>query len=476
MYFEDKSMNYKRIGLVALIAMAPIVFAANVIISPNMGMPVPVVGTAPGPEWANDINASLSIIDSHDHTPGYGVAVPPAGLNINSDLTFQSHNATNLRSARFTAQGSPLSGGGADLGAVYVSGADLYYNDENGNQVRITQGGSVTGSSGTITGLPSGTASASFSAGTFTFQGATNTPATMAIGPAKIGAAVANAKTVTIAPPGGLATNYNLTLPSALPSGTAMISIDNAGNMATVNTTGAGVVVLNTAPVLAGGTLNGTFSGSPTFSGNAIFNGGIDLESSVAGSPSFTGSPAFGAISILTSVAGNPTFTGNPTFNAGAGFAGTISGSPTFSGAPTFSGVPSFPAGFAASNNITGNPTFTGTPTFGNGAGMVGTFSGSPTFSGSNPVFSGNPTIGGNLSINGTGGNTPHNCTTRTTLVSSSQSATANCNAGEIVTGGGCSATTFVSLSDSNPSGSTAWHCAWASASNVTAYAMCCSI
>jgi hypothetical protein len=50
----------------------------NTTTSPFMGMPVPVVGVDPGPDWANDNNSCLSIIDSHNHTTGNGA--PLSGL------------------------------------------------------------------------------------------------------------------------------------------------------------------------------------------------------------------------------------------------------------------------------------------------------------------------------------------------------------------------------------------------------------
>lgn len=200
-------------------------------ISPNMNMPVPVVGVDPGPDWATNVNSCLSIIDSHNHTSGQGVQITPSGLNINTDLSFQSNNATNLRTARFTAQSAPLAAP-ADLGCIYVSGVDLYYNDENGNQIRLTQSGAPAGATGTITGLPSGTASASFAGTTFTFQSSTNTPASINAGPYTFGQAVASGFGVTVSASGSQAANYAMTLPVSLPASQKIMSLDNSGNIA----------------------------------------------------------------------------------------------------------------------------------------------------------------------------------------------------------------------------------------------------
>lgn len=201
---------------------------SNTTTTPNMNLVKPTVGEDPGPDWATNLNADLDAIDSHNHSTGKGVPIPPGGININTDLPFNDNNATALRSANFTSQSAPLATA-ADIGCVYVSGKDLYYNDEDGNQIRITQGGSVAGSSGTITGLPSGTASASFAGSTFTFQSATNTPANMSVGPLIIGANTASPKTVTLGPNVSQVANYAMTLPLALPGSTSIANCDSSG-------------------------------------------------------------------------------------------------------------------------------------------------------------------------------------------------------------------------------------------------------
>lgn len=247
---------------------------ANTTTSPNMGMPVPVVSVDPGPDWANNINASLSIIDSHNHSSGQGVQIGPSGININADLPLNNNNLTTARTVRFQSQLSPISAASPDLGCLYESGVDLYYNDGSGNQIRITSGGSVAGSTGTITGLPSGTAGASFAAGTFTFQSATSTPATMNVGPLVVGNQVTSSNTVTIAPNASIASNYNFTLPASLPAASNYMTLDNSGNVSynTAGSTGTGAVVLATSPTFVGnpsGTIiSAAFTPTVTYSSN----------------------------------------------------------------------------------------------------------------------------------------------------------------------------------------------------------------
>lgn len=202
-------------------------------LSANMSLVVPTVGVEIGPNWASDLNASLLIIDAHTHNPGSGVQITPSGININTDLGFNSNNAVALRSSRFTPQAMPIEAA-ADLGCLYEAGVDLYYNDGAGNQIRITQSGSVAGSSGTITGLPSGTASAAYDSGsgTFQFQQATSTGANLDVAsviiryPGSYPTPAGNA--IMLEAPSSLNSLYALTLPS-LPAQTNVMTLTAEG-------------------------------------------------------------------------------------------------------------------------------------------------------------------------------------------------------------------------------------------------------
>jgi hypothetical protein len=203
--------------------------------TPNMGLIVPTVGQDPGPDWANNINASLGILDEHNHSSGQGVQITPAGININADLPFNGNNAISLKTVRFNALSAPLAGTSPNLGCVYVSGNELYYNDEVGHVVQITNVGSVNAGAGSITGLPSGTASASYNSGsaTFIWQSATSTPANMDFGSAILRNITANSHGLTLSPPSALAADYSLVFP-LVPSGFSLMSLDTSGNMGTL--------------------------------------------------------------------------------------------------------------------------------------------------------------------------------------------------------------------------------------------------
>lgn len=273
--------------------------SSNTTTSTNMALTIPVVGVDPGPQYATDTNNCLTIIDGHDHSPGYGVSITPAGLSLTSDLTFLSNNATNVRSVRFTPQNTTFSTV-ADIGCVYESGVDLYYRDGSGNNIRITQSGSLAGAAGTITGLPSGTASASYVAGTFIFQSATATPANVDGESFILRNNAANSKGLTLSPPNAMASNYSITLP-VLPSGNnTILTIDTSGNIspAMVLDNSTLVNVSGTLQVATGGITGLQIAGATITSGNIA---GASITGSNIAANTITG----GNIATSTIASGN---------------------------------------------------------------------------------------------------------------------------------------------------------------------------
>ena len=111
-------------------------------VTPNMNMDLPVVLVTTDPAWATKLNAALTDqIDTHDHTDGKGVQVPTAGLNINADLSFNSNDAIDLRSILLNNNVSTLPS--SDVRALYVSGGNLYYNNNSGTAIQLTTGSSL---------------------------------------------------------------------------------------------------------------------------------------------------------------------------------------------------------------------------------------------------------------------------------------------------------------------------------------------
>lgn len=284
---------FKRISLIFFGLICSYLLAETVI-SPNMSLPVPVVGTTPGPDWANNINSCMSAIDAHDHTPGHGVQISSSAININSDLELNNNSLTEAKSAVFQAQSSI-----STRQAIYVISPDLIYNDGNGNVIRITQSGSVSGASGTITGLPSGTASASYQSvgGTFQFQSATNTPANITGASVSLAQQTTSPNTVTLKSPNSLASSYNVTFPTAVPSFTSLLTMSTSGVLSTVGykiptiqsfLSGSGTYSLPTSPSpiyikikMAGGGGGGAGSGTGSSGGNGGAGGNTTFGSSL---------------------------------------------------------------------------------------------------------------------------------------------------------------------------------------------------
>lgn len=202
-----------------------------------MSLPIPIVGVEAGPDYAQDVNNSLTILDQHSHLLGSGVQITPGAININSALTINNQSLTNIGAATFFPQLAT-----AANNSLYLKGVDFYLVDGNGNDIRVTQSGNVAGSSGTITGLPSGTASASFSAGTFTFQAASLTGANIDGASYILRNNTASSFGLTLSPPNAMSSNYTLVLPT-LPASTLPIVVDTSGNMAASHVTVAQLAV-----------------------------------------------------------------------------------------------------------------------------------------------------------------------------------------------------------------------------------------
>lgn len=216
-----------------------------------MNMPIPVSEVTDGPEWAADIQDSLTIIDSHTHAAGSGVPITPSGLNINTDLLINSNNLTLVNSVVFsTHTGTP------DFTSIYADGTNLYFKDGSGNLIQITSGGNVNAGAGSITGLPSGTAGVAYGSltGTYTFTQATSTAANIDAATLIVrypgSYPTPSGNFIAIQAPSALATGYSITLPlSPPPSSNYLVIMDSSGVLSTLTTD-------NTTVTVGGGTLH----------------------------------------------------------------------------------------------------------------------------------------------------------------------------------------------------------------------------
>lgn len=192
-----------------------------------MGFPISTIAVDSGLSWEQNLNAALVVIDQHNHSPGFGQQIQPNGINISSDLSFQNNNATSLRAARFTPQVSPIPNTGLDVGELYVSGNELYYNDvTGGHQVQLTASGTVNATS---SGISSGTASASFSAGVLVVKSSSTSYANIAAQSVLLSNSGVLSNQLTLQAP-TLSSSYSITLPP-IPGASSFVTLDTSGNL-----------------------------------------------------------------------------------------------------------------------------------------------------------------------------------------------------------------------------------------------------
>lgn len=323
-----------------------------------MQLTIPVPTVDPGPDWANNLNASLTIIDSHTHATGSGLAITPAAININTALTYNGNFATNVGGVSMTAQTTTPA-----VGTMYMIGTNLYWIG-SGTPVQITNGSSLAGAAGTITGLPSGTASASFQSvsGTFQWLQATSTAANLDAGTLIVrypgSYPTPSGNYIAIEAPSTLSSGFALTLPF-LPAQTNVMTLSSAGVMSSITydalgqgmtSVGATAIAGNiSAGTLTGGQLaNNTITGTQittalNLTGNLTVDGQAPMYSSSGGGYLWT--IAHGQVEASGSL-----YTGQGIASTSVGFdvygayytinlSAVAVGPPTILLTPTYSGV-----------------------------------------------------------------------------------------------------------------------------------------
>jgi hypothetical protein len=211
---------------------------ANTVNSPNMNLPIPVVGVDIGPDWAQQINNCLVLIDQHMHSPGYGVLVSPSGININADLPYNNNNATELRSVRLLLQSTALTQS-YDISCIYTtgSGGDLYYNQGDGTPIRLTFQGHIDASSiGGISGLTS-PASATYNPSTGRFIWESDS-VNIVSADMDMASLILRNKTplsfgYTVNPPSSMTGDASITLPT-IPGQPNILTMDGSGLISSV--------------------------------------------------------------------------------------------------------------------------------------------------------------------------------------------------------------------------------------------------
>lgn len=196
-----------------------------------MSLQIPGVGTEQGPNYAFQLNNSLTLIDAHDHSPGKGVQIATSGLNIDADLSLNGFSLIDALTIVFTVSSSasttPNSLSVAPGGEVPQQ-MDLWYTPNTGVPIQITKNGIVNTIASSIPGE-------SYAAGTFFWtqeqDALPTTPANFDIGSITLRPNTAlTAFGVTLSPASAIASQYSINLP-LLPATKKIVTLDNSGNM-----------------------------------------------------------------------------------------------------------------------------------------------------------------------------------------------------------------------------------------------------
>lgn len=344
-----------------------------------MSLIEPVIGGTLSPTWAQDLNANMGTLDSHNHQPGSGIPITPAGLNISSDLSFLINNATNLRATRY----SPITLGsltGTDLNEIIVSGVDLYYVDGLGNQIRMTQSGGLAGTSGSISGLTS-PASASYVSASSTFVWQSNSgvaanmdAATYILRYPSTGYPSPSGNYIALEAPSSLATGYSFVFPASLPVSTSLMQLSSAGQVSASNTIAnpvtigaSGAVLSNSGTTLMVSNILVVGSGVyPSGGGNASFQGRTSNSIDIQNAGATTSHPIV--------VSANPSSSGLMIVRGGVSSGGSITTGEGFSvtGHSTGQYTISFTTAFQDAPVVVGSMTSLGGFIIANGPGTTG--------------------------------------------------------------------------------------------------------
>jgi hypothetical protein len=242
-----------------------------------MNLLEPGVGTEPGPQYALDINTSLTLIDGHDHSPGRGVLITPAGLDINTALPFNNNPATLLSYLSLQAGSSPSTA----LQSISVAPAatinELYYTDSNGVSTQITKNGSVNATASSIPGE-------SYAAGTFiwtqTQSSLPTTPANFDIGSIIIRPnTAATTNGVQLIPSSSVSSQYALTLP-LIPAATSFLTVTGTG-------AGSGVIS-GSVPTVGGITSSNIANNTITYSNLSLLTNSSLLSTAASITNTYT--------------------------------------------------------------------------------------------------------------------------------------------------------------------------------------------
>lgn len=261
------------------------------VLTPNMGLVESTVGTDTGLSWEQNLNASLNILDGHNHSPGSGIQITPSGINLNASLPFNSNAALSIAYVGLSPQGgsvpTPI-----DL-SLYASGGELFYQDASGNDVQITKAGSVNATS---SGISSGTATASFVSSILVVDqnvgvGAPIDAATYILRyngsyPSPSGNYIA------LQAPTSLASGFAITFPNSTPvASSSFIAADTSGNLSYLNvdnstlTIASSTVSVGALGIQTGNIANGAVTGPKKAALNFVQSAEVTTSTTVGFTP-----------------------------------------------------------------------------------------------------------------------------------------------------------------------------------------------
>lgn len=209
----------------------------------NIGLILPTRGAPGSGIWDDALDACLLKLDNHSHVTGDGVPIATAALNINADLPFHSFAATGVKAIKFTqvASGSMST----YPGSFYLADDDEYYvRKSTGTPVKLTNGNGLNMSllGGIVGDYAAASAALYYDDTAEAYRLLEAAPGANSWSYLKAGGfdlyqhAIGIATFIGLRSPSALAASYNLTLPGALPSATAVLQVSTAG-LVTFSTT-----------------------------------------------------------------------------------------------------------------------------------------------------------------------------------------------------------------------------------------------
>lgn len=123
--------------------------------TPQMGLILPAPEVTSGPTYAEQNTVAFETLDSHDHTPGKGVLIPVAALNLNGNLDLSS--TYSVKNSKIL-QGASLPAALVDsqnINSFQVVNGEAWFVNKVGTATQITDNGAII--TPPITGLPPGT-------------------------------------------------------------------------------------------------------------------------------------------------------------------------------------------------------------------------------------------------------------------------------------------------------------------------------